>query len=83
MLHTAASNDNQQLAKLLIAHGADVNQHAEKGGPTPLIIAAGKSHLEMSRLLVRNGADPDFRDDRGVSALMCAALSAMASSTHA
>ena len=73
MLHWAAARGNVGLTKLLLKHGGAVNVHAERGGgPTPLILAAGKGHVETVKLLLAAQGDPDDKDDRGVSALMYA-----------
>ena len=73
MLHWAAARDNLGLAKLVLEFGAAVNIKADKKpgslGPTPLILATGKGHIELVKLLLAQGADPDGTDDKGVSAL--------------
>ena len=55
-LHWAAYKDRKEVAELLIAEGADVN---EKGGVnmTPLNIAAQEGHNQVVELLIANGAD--------------------------
>jgi len=45
-----------EVAKVLIAHGADVNK-ASSSGTTPLHAAAYLNKLEMAKLLVAHGAD--------------------------
>ena len=70
MLHTAAARGNKQMTSLLLQYKANPNLHA-RNGATPLILASGKGHLPVVKALIEAGADPDFRDDRGVSALMC------------
>ena len=58
-LDTAASEDFLEIARLLIAHGADVNYPKNLNGvaPTPLHSAALHGHVEMIRLLIASGAD--------------------------
>ena len=53
-----------EVARLLIAAGADVSRKCEHGR-TALQMAAAWGHLDLVRLLVENGADPSIRDDEG------------------
>ena len=51
------------VARLLLAHGADVNAKAD-GGYTPLHVAAGLNQVDIVRWLLDNGADVDAKDRR-------------------
>ncbi|MCA5006719.1 ankyrin repeat domain-containing protein [Sphingobacterium bovistauri] len=55
-LHTALSNNNSNISKMLIEAGAEVNvkQH---GGNTPLHFAAQHGNIEMIIILLEQGAD--------------------------
>ena len=57
----AAEFNRLEIAKLLIAHGADVNKknHYQR---TALHKAADQGHLKMVQFLVEHGADPYARD---------------------
>ena len=63
-LHYAARHNSHDVAKLLIKHGADVNQKGSKG-KTPLDIALENSHREMQMLLRLHGADTGEAEERG------------------
>ena len=74
-----------ELARALVAHGADVNarQTAEprdgyrnmlnRSGATPFLLAAKATDLEMMRLLLDLGADPLLANEDGTTALLVAA----------
>ena len=74
-----------ELARALVAHGADVNarQTAEprdgyrnmlnRSGATPFLLAAKAVDLEMMRLLLELGADPLLANEDGTTALLVAA----------
>ncbi len=68
-LMLAAINNQLDLAKVLIARGADVNQP----GWTPLHYAASKGHVEMMRLLIEHHAYLDAESPNGTTPLMMAA----------
>ena len=58
-LHYAADAGHLDVARFLIASGADVNAHDEAQiGETPLGQVAGNCSYEMAELLVDAGADP-------------------------
>ena len=71
-LMLAAINNQIDLAKVLIARGADVNHP----GWTPLHYAASRGHREMMRLLLDNEAYIDSEAANGTTPLMLAAYSA-------
>jgi len=52
----------QNIAKLLIDKGADVNV-ANYNGATALIFAAIFNRIELVKLLLDSGANPELRDD--------------------
>ncbi len=68
----AAENGDDELVKLLIAAGADVNK-ANKYGNTPLYRAAWNGHTECAKLLIAAGADVNKADKFGETPLYCAA----------
>nr|WP_315262380.1 ankyrin repeat domain-containing protein [uncultured Limnohabitans sp.] len=68
-LMLAAINNQLDLAKVLIARGADVN----RPGWTPLHYAATKGHREMMRLLLEHEAYIDSESANGTTPLMMAA----------
>lgn len=68
-LMLASINNQLDLAKVLIARGADVNQT----GWTPLHYAASKGHVEMMRLLIEHHAYLDAESPNGTTPLMMAA----------
>jgi len=55
-LYYACSNDNEELAELLLKLSADPN-HCNNQGKTALIIAAEKNYQSIVELLIRYGAD--------------------------
>lgn len=64
----AARDGFTDIARLLIAHGADVNW-IDGEGVTPLILAAHKDHIELVQLLLDHGADPTIQDQWQQTAL--------------
>ncbi len=65
LLHRAAQFDFEDVARTLIAHGADI--HARDGsGNTPLHAAAYCGSVAVARMLLAHGADPNARsiDDK-------------------
>lgn len=68
-LMLASINNQMDLAKVLIARGAAVNQT----GWTPLHYAASKGHVEMMRLLIEHHAYLDAASPNGTTPLMMAA----------
>jgi ankyrin repeat protein len=55
-LHFACQNGHEEIVKILIDKGADVNQATEKGF-TPFYIACQNGHEEIVKLLIDMGAD--------------------------
>jgi ankyrin repeat protein len=60
-LMTVARAGNVDAAKVLLAHGAQVNAREPVHGQTPLMWAAGESHPDMMRELIAHGADVNAR----------------------
>jgi ankyrin repeat protein len=60
-LHAALAGPDREIARLLVAAGADVNAR-QQGGVTPLHEAAMNGELELVRLLIDHGADPAAAD---------------------
>lgn len=67
-LHKAAMIGHSELARTLIAHGADLNA-SSKAGSTPLHIAATANREEVARILLASGADVNARDALGLTPL--------------
>ena len=53
-----------EIARILVAAGADVNRKCEHGR-TALHMAAAWGHLDIVRHLVESGANPEIRNDEG------------------
>jgi ankyrin repeat protein len=71
-LSAAVSMKHPQIVEMLLAQGAEVD-HPLPGGITPLLLAAALGLPEMVSRLLAQGASMQRRDDRGLSALHCAA----------
>jgi len=69
-LMLAAINNQLELAKVLIARGADVN----RPGWSALHYAATRGHRDMMRLLLEHDAYIDAESDNGTTPLMMAAF---------
>ena len=70
-LQGAAAMKNIDLARLLVARGANVNCRGEEGG-SPLHEAAGSGQLEFAKLLLDHGANVNGKDDNGKTPLIIA-----------
>lgn len=70
-LYYAARQNYIQVARLLIAHGADVNHLVWNypGDGSALAVAALNGHLDMVKLLLAAGADPDNESNPIVNCL--------------
>jgi Fem-1 family protein b len=55
-LWAAAANNNFEIVKLLVEHGANVN-HTTKTNSTPIRGACYNGNVDMARYLIKNGAD--------------------------
>jgi ankyrin repeat protein len=67
-LHAAAYVGDLEAAKMLIAHGADVNDQANIARITPLHAAAEEDHTDVVKQLVAAGADPKRVEVNGYTA---------------
>ncbi len=70
-LHLAVANQNLELAKFLLDHGADVNAR-DADGRTALHFAVNRRDLDLIRLLLDAKADPDAKDSAGETPLALA-----------
>ena len=61
---TEIPDDNVDLARILIAHGADVN-HRDIYGMTPIFQAVMSAHSKAVDVLMEGGADLDIADADG------------------
>lgn len=71
-LHSAASARQFEIARLLIAHGADVNPSQAASGLKPLHEAAANGDLAIARLLLEHGADINAKTQDGKTPLALA-----------
>lgn len=67
-LHSAVAGKYLEIARVLIAHGANVNA-VQQGGFTPLHAAAQRGHIRLVDLLLKAGADRHAKTDAGMTAL--------------
>jgi uncharacterized protein len=67
----AARQGDLASVKLLLEHGADVNQQTE-GGWTPLLVAVQNRYYELAAYLLEHGANPSIQNDGGWSPLYIA-----------
>ena len=74
-LHWAAYNDDVEIAKLLIAGGANVRVAIRNRALTPLILAASNGSVSVIQPLLGAGADANTRTVEGATALMMSAAS--------
>ncbi len=63
-LKFALARGYEDVARLLLDHGADPNE-TDNLNRTPLIFAAGQGNIELVRLLLELGADPNIKDGYG------------------
>ena len=64
---------NYEITKLLIEKGAELNT-ISKEGQSNLVLAVGADRTNICELLAKNGADPDIKDQMGMSAYGYASL---------
>jgi len=91
LLHSAAQLGDLEMARALIAKGADVNAKTSRpqggrgggggggrgvtGEQTPLMLAARNNHPDLMHALIEAGADPKIKAQDGTTLLMAAAAS--------
>lgn len=68
LLHWATFEGNEDMARRLIAAGANPNARVEEGG-TPLHLAAYRGHTSIAELLIANGAVVNVKTDAGITPL--------------
>ena len=65
----------ENVLKLLIETGVDINCNVHKYGLTPLMVASIFGHIECLKLLIQSRVDLDMEDESGRTALQHAARS--------
>jgi serine/threonine protein kinase len=63
LIHYAVTNNQVDIARLLIDRGADIHAHYSKDGHTVLHLAVLHQDGEMTKLLLDHKADPNTRDN--------------------
>jgi ankyrin repeat protein len=66
-LLVAALTGHQEIAKILLDNGAEVDTRADDGR-TPLMLAAGKGDNDLVAFFLKAGADPTLTDKSGAAA---------------
>lgn len=72
-LHYAAIYDHEDVATILVAHGADVNAKGHWNDDTPLHDAAEHGHAGVAKVLIAHGGNVDARNEGGWTPLHTAA----------
>jgi ankyrin repeat protein len=72
MLGTAVYNGDEELVRILLAHGVDPSE-ADGSGKGPMIYAAAKGFAPIVQLLLDAGVDPNKAYGHDLTALMWAA----------
>lgn len=67
-LHYAATRGHSDMMQFLILQGSNINA-LSPNGTTPLMMAAGYGTLEAVRLLLKYHADPQIKNQQGLTAL--------------
>lgn len=66
-LFAACFNENLEAIRLLVRHGAEIDEVAESS--TPFLGAVSWSKFGPAEELLKLGANPDYRDKKGMTAL--------------
>ena len=82
-LHWAAYKDDVEMAKMLLAAGANVKAVTRDGSITPLIMACRNGDAAMIQAMIAAGANPNAADEHGTTPLMAAASSGSADALKA
>ncbi len=72
-LHWAAYKDDVEMAKLLLAAGADVKARTREGEITPFFMACSNGDAALVEAMLKAGADANSVKSNGTTALMAAA----------
>ncbi len=80
-LHTTARIGLRQTTRVLLQHGANVNQRT-KAGKTPLHLAVCNMCPDVVRVLIEGGADPNIPSYKGVTPLHAIARKAGLTRPH-
>ena len=65
----ATQEGKYETAKLLIEHGANIDDHENLSGNVPLHYAISFGQMRILKLLIENGASIDFKALEGATAL--------------
>ncbi|HUI54117.1 MAG TPA: ankyrin repeat domain-containing protein [Bryobacteraceae bacterium] len=82
-LHWAAFRDDLELAKALLAAGADVKAATRVGAITPLYLAGTNGDAAMIEALLKAGADVKSANENGTTVLMAASAAGNADAVKA
>jgi len=75
LLHMAADNSgNDKVTEVLISMGADVNAKDNKGGFSPLHIAAMEGNTKIAEILISHGANVNAKENNDFTPLHMAAM---------
>ena len=72
-LHCASASGYEEMARVLLEHGAEVNAQNSNGW-TPLHYASNRGHEDVARVLLEHGADVNVRNVNGWTPLYFASF---------